>query len=76
MGNNIEVSVEKPVGKIRLIPSTRKLQLIFHDRETVKQVRVNRKKVEHWEYDPRTRQLIVDKDCRSNQGMTLEVIYA
>ncbi|MGA9399201.1 MAG: TIM-barrel domain-containing protein [Anaerolineaceae bacterium] len=74
-GENIEVTIEKPTGLSRLVPPTRKLRLVFHDCKPVKQVRVNRQRVESWAYDPNTSQLIVNTDCRSKWGLKLEITF-
>jgi alpha-D-xyloside xylohydrolase len=73
-GKNVNVIIDKPAGKTRLVPTDRRAQLVFHDCEAIKQLRINHQNVQHWEYDPQTRQLTVKIDHSSNQAITMEIM--
>jgi hypothetical protein len=67
-GKNIKVIFEKPVGKTRLVPSNRKIQLVFHDCEETQQININRQEVKEWKYDPQSRQMTVRSEFIFSRG--------
>jgi alpha-glucosidase (family GH31 glycosyl hydrolase) len=67
-GKNIKVIIDKPVVKARLVPSNRKLQLVFHDCEPAQQSTINHQKVEQWDYDPQSRRITVKSECTFSRG--------
>ncbi len=74
-GRILIVTIDKPTGMTRLVPTPRKLQLIFHACKSVRQVTINRKKLVQWKYDLDNKMLTINSDFTSKRGMIMEITF-
>jgi alpha-D-xyloside xylohydrolase len=71
--NNIHAEIVKPTAENQLVPSDRKLQLVFHDCAPPMEAKFNQEKLIQLRYDPRSRQLTVFVDRLANQVTKIEM---
>ncbi len=72
-GKNIKVIFENSIEKTRPASPKRKFQMIFHACRSVQQVRINRQKVDQWEYDTQSKHLAVKSDYAPNRKKMMEI---